>query len=197
MGKFNQEISEGDRILLYFMEDQKAVSPGTKGTIISVSPDPFESDNKIINVKWDDGRTLSILSKYDVWKKLNENISEQTRDEKYNFFSKNSEIFENFDWKFLREYLYKLRDSGVVNMFGSGPLLYCGKNHLDRYYGEGNEDNEDFQEVLDMADESKHKMIQGTMKCLEKKNIDFDIDDFNSYIRKYATKIVNLYVSFS
>jgi hypothetical protein len=82
-------------------------------------------------------------------------------------------------------------------MFQSSPFLYSGKQWIDRYHGENQEDNESFQEVLEMADESKHKMIQGLFKYMESKNIDMDdMGMVNRLIEKFASKIVNLYISF-
>ena len=101
-------------------------------------------------------------------------IEEQTGSREYDFFSKNPEIFENFDYKFLVKYLYKLRKSGVINMFQSAAFLYSGREWIDRYYGENEEDNESFQELLDMAEECRNKMIQGLMKYMESKNMELD-----------------------
>ena len=55
-------------------------------------------------------------------------------------------------------------------MFQAVPFLYSGKEWIDRYHGEDQEDNEDFQEVLEMAEESKDKIVQGVIKYLESKN---------------------------
>jgi hypothetical protein len=125
-------------------------------------------------------------------------IKEQvTGSPEYDFFSKNPEVFENFDYKFLKKFLVKLRNSGVINMFQAAPFLYSGKEWIDRYHGEHEEDNEEFQEVLEMADEAKNKMIQGLLKYMESKNIDADdMDRINHLMRKFATKINQFYVTF-
>jgi hypothetical protein len=116
----------------------------------------------------------------------------------YDFFSKNPEVFENFDYKFLKKYLLKLRESGVINMFQAAPFLYSGKEWIDRYYGEHQEDNKSFQEVLEMADESKNKMIQGLLKYMESKNMDIDdMSRFNSLINRFAMKINQFYITFA
>ena len=114
------------------------------------------------------------------------------------FFSKNPEVFENFDWRFFREFLYKLRDSGVINMMQARPFLYSGKEWIDRYHGENQEENESFQEVLEMADESKDKLIQGLMKYMESKNLNIDdMSRVNHLAEKFASKIVQLYMTFA
>jgi hypothetical protein len=166
--ELNPQLSIGDRIMCLHMDGETSVPMGTNGTVRRISRDPFENDGIVIDVMWDNGSKLNLLSVTDSWIKIDEEtINEQSSDPKYDFFNKNPEIFDNFDWRFLREFLKKLRDSGVINMLQSQPFLYSGKDWIDRYYGENQEDNEDFQEVLEMANESKDKMIQGVLKYME------------------------------
>jgi hypothetical protein len=179
------------------MDGETSVPMGTNGTVRKISRDPFEDDGVIIDVMWDNGNKLSLLSGTDSWIKLDEEtIKEQSSDPKYDFFNKNPEIFDNFDWRFLREFLNKLRDSGVINMLQSQPFLYSGKDWIDRYYGENQEDNEDFQEVLEMANESKDKMIQGVLKYMESNGIEIELSEVNHLIKKFSSSILNLYISF-
>jgi hypothetical protein len=197
--ELNPRLKEGDRVICYHMDGETGVPPGTEGTVTKISRDPFEpnGDELIIEVNWDNGSTLALVSVTDAWKKPKEKIQESTGSVTYDYFSKNPEIFEHFDWRFLREFLYKLRESGVVNMLQSRPFLYSGKQWIDRYHGENQEDNEPFQEVLEMADEAKNKMIQGLLKYMESKNIDMDdMGKVNRLIEKFASKIVNLYITF-
>ena len=197
--ELNPRLKEGDRVICYHMDGETGVPPGTEGTVTKISRDPFEpnGDELIIEVNWDNGSTLALVSVTDAWKKPKEKIQESTGSVTYDYFNKNPEIFEHFDWRFLREFLYKLRESGVVNMLQSSPFLYSGKQWIDRYHGENQEDNEPFQEVLEMADESKNKMIQGLLKYMESKNIDMDdMGKVNHLIEKFASKIVNLYITF-
>jgi hypothetical protein len=199
-GPLNPELKVGDRIMCFHMEGETGVPPGTMGFVTGISRDPFESENdKLINVEWDNGSNLALISSTDAWKKKSNEITESnTGDPHYNFFSKNPEVFENFDWRFFRQFLYKLRDSSVVNMFQAGPFLYSGKEWIDRYHGEDQEDNESFQEVLEMADESKHKMVQGVIKYMTSKNLDLDdMSKVNHYASKFANKIVQLYMTFA
>ena len=81
-------------------------------------------------------------------------------------------------------------------MLQSQPFLYSGKEWIDRYYGEDQEDNEDFQEVLEMADEAKNKMIQGVLKYMESNDIEIELDKVNRLISQFSSKILNLYISF-
>jgi cell division GTPase FtsZ len=78
------------------------------------------------------------------------------------------------------------------------PFLYSGGEWIDRYYGENQEDNEPFQEVLEMAEESRNKMVQGLLKYMESKNMDLDdMSRVNIQLSKLAQKIVQFYVAFS
>jgi hypothetical protein len=199
-GQLNPPVKSGDKIVCYHMDGETGVPAGTFGIVRTVTRDPFETDNdgQIIGVDWENGSKLSLLTTTDAWKKVVEEIQEATGSPEYDFFSKNSEIFENFDYKFLKKYLLKLRDSGVINMFQAAPFLYSGKDWIDRYHGEHQEDNEAFQEMLEMADESKNKMIQGLLKYMESKNIDIDdMDRVNNLMRKFATKINQFYITFA
>jgi hypothetical protein len=199
-GKLNPPVQTGDKIICYHMDGETGVPAGTKGTVTSITRDPFETDNdgQIISVNWENGSKLSLLTTTDAWKKVVEEIQEHTGSPEYDFFSKNPDVFDNFDYKFFKKYLLKLRESGVVNMFTAAPFLYSGEEWIDRYHGEHQEDNEAFQEVLEMADESKNKMIQGLLKYMESKNIEADdMDRVNSLMRKFAIKINQFYITFA
>jgi hypothetical protein len=201
MSKSNKELNpklvKGDRIMCLHMDGETSVPPMTTGTVRSVVRDPFEDNSEIINVNWDNDSTLGLLSITDSWVKIaQETLEEQAGTSEYEYFSKNPEIFDNFDWRFLREFLNKLREASPVNMLQSQPFLYSGKEWIDRYYGENQEDNEDFQEVLEMADEAKNKMIQGVLKYMESEGIEIELDKVNGLIRRFASKILNLYISF-
>lgn len=198
-GELNPKLNIGDRVICYHMDGETGVPPGTEGTVRRVTRDPFEpsGDEVIIEVEWDNGSALALVSSTDAWKKPRKKIQESSNLASYEFFKKNPEIFEYFDWRFLREFLYKLRKSGVVNMLQSQPFLYSGKEWINRYHGENQEDNEPFQEVLEMANEAKNKMVQGLMKYMESKNLDIDdMSKVNNLARNFASKIVNLYITF-
>ncbi len=200
-GPLNPPLEVGDRIMCYHMEGETSVPPGTTGTVSKITSDPFEvGDEYIIHVKWDNNSILSLLTKTDAWKKVEKDNLKEERDSEstWKFITQNPDVFENFDWRWIREYLYKIRKSGIVNMFGSSPFLYSGKEHIERYYGENQEDNEAFQDVLDIADEAKNKMIQGVIKYMEKnnKNLD-DIGLVNRFVQNFANKLVGVYIAFS
>jgi transcription termination factor NusB len=108
----------------------------------------------------------------------------------------NPDIFEHFDWRWFREYLKTIRESGIINMYASSPLLYMGKDSIDRYYGEGKEDEEEFEKVLDGAEESKNKIIKGIMSYMRSKGKDLDdMDEFNRLARNFSQKILSMYIT--
>ena len=196
--ELNPKVSVGDKVMSLHMDGETSVPPMTTGIVRGVVKDPFEVDGEIITVNWDNGSTLALVSITDSWVKVpnEQKIEEQTGSPEFNYFSENPEIFENFDWRFLRKFLTKLKDSGVINIFQAQPFLYSGREWIDRYYGEDQEDNEDFQEVLEMADEAKNKMIQGVLKYMESKGIEIELDKVNNLIAKSSSKILRLYYSF-
>ena len=196
--ELNPKVSVGDKVMCLNMDGESSVPPMTTGIVRNVVRDPFEVDGELITVNWDNGSTLALVSITDSWVKVpnEQKIEEQTGSPEFNYFSENPEIFENFDWRFLRKFLTKLKDSGVINIFQAQPFLYSGREWIDRYYGENREDDEDFQEVLEMADEAKNKMIQGVLKYMESKDIEIELDKVNRLIGQFSSKILNLYISF-
>lgn len=197
--EINPQVNRGDRIMCLHMDGETSVPMGTTGTVRSVVRDPFEVDELIINVDWDNGNKLGLLSTTDTWVKISQEKLEESKSDytSFNFFSENPEIFENFDWRFLRDFLYKLRESSVVNMHQAEPFLYSGEDWIERYYGEGKEEDENFQELLSVANEAKDKMVQGVLKYMESKNMEIDLDKVNRLVSKFAREIVNLYIAFS
>jgi hypothetical protein len=194
----NQKVKPGDKIVLLHMEGESKPSIGDKGVVYSITRDPMEDDNLIIAVKWDDGSTLSILSKYDFYKVIETavNESDSKPEGKYTVLVNNLDIVRAYDMRGFKEYLELVRKSGITNMFGASPFLYSGKQHIDRYYGEGREDDENFQNLLNDADEARNKMISGTMKFLEQKGKDStDIDAISRNISINANKLLSIWMS--
>jgi len=195
--ELNPTLKSGDRVMCLHMDGEISVPMGTTGTVRDVVRDPFEDNGQIINVKWDNDSNFSLLTVTDQLIKEPIDKLQEQRDNSYDFFQENPDIFENFDYRFLRNYLYKVREASSVNMFESTPFLYSGREWIDRYYGEDQEDNEAFQEVLEMADEAKNKMIQGTLNYMESRNMEIDLDKVNRVISRLAQKILQFYISFS
>lgn len=196
------KVKPGDVIVLYHMDDEM-MSPGTKGTVLRITRDPFEDDNKIIEVLWENGSTLSLMSKYDVWKVLeNQPITENVRGQS-DFIRHSEDVFRNFDVKAIREFLMDLRDSGITNMFGSSPLLYSGSDYIVQRFGspydiefQDDKNFEAYERVILNADAIKNKVINGVMKSLESRDEDFDIDLVNREVQKASKKLLNMYMVF-
>lgn len=192
--EFNPKLKKGDNITLLYMKGE-TMSPGLKGTVISVE-NVFGED--IIQVDWENGRKLSLLSTEDAWTKTEaKKIEEAYRDDSW--LSKNLDI-ANFNTTVLLNFLIKLRDSGITNMFGAAPYLYMGKDRIEhefhyRDFDELGDQEERFQEMLSMADEAQSEMIKGVIKILEKENKELDIDTINNYLRKYSQKILMHYIN--
>ena len=183
--------------------DDEMMSPGTKGTVLRITRDPFEDDNKIIEVHWENGSTLSLMSKYDAWKVLeNQPITENVKGQS-DFIRHSEDVFRNFDVRAIREFLMDLRDSGITNMFGSSPLLYSGSDYIVQRFGspydidfQDDKNFEAYERVILNADAIKNKVINGVMKSLESRDEDFDIDLVNREVQKASKKLLNMYMVF-
>lgn len=198
-GKMNPPLEVGDKIVCYHMEGESAVPPGTEGIVTKISRDPFEvKDENIINVKWDNGSSLALITSTDAWKLVErKNIEEQRDVRGWSFFEKNPDLFEYFDWRWFRDYLKLVQDSGIVNMLEAAPFVYSGREHIDRYHGEGREDDESFQKLLDSADEAKDKFIVNLLDYMQAKDLDVDdIDRVNTYARMFSKALLGAYMTF-
>jgi len=197
----NPELKIGDEIMLYHMDDEIHIPPGTKGSVTKIVNDPFEEGNKIIHVRWENGSTLSILSNYDVYKLVKKKIDESDDPYKFDPYAKwmaeNRDIKKFFDLSYYKKFYEAVRESGVENMFGAGPLLYYGKDNLERYYGQGREDDDTFNELLNIADDAKAKFISQLVDYGIHKKIDLnDESALNRMAGKIASKLLTYYMQF-
>ena len=201
-----QDLNPGDRILLYHMENE-LMGVGAKGTVQRVSFDPFEADNQIISVKWDDGSTLSLLSKYDYYKKINDKPINESMDDpmkKFNFLKDNRNFLKNFDNVSIQNFLKDLKDSGITNMLNAGSYLYSGEKwilnrHGSPYDNESMDENqiEAYEKVLANAETVKNKIIDGVYKNIQGQGFDFDISEFNREVKKQINRLLNFYMLFA
>ena len=93
--ELNPRLTAGDRVMCLHMDGETSVPPMTLGTVRSVVRDPFEDDAEIINVAWDNGNSLGLLSVTDRWVKApQEQIEESSSPQnQYDFLSKNPDVF--------------------------------------------------------------------------------------------------------
>jgi hypothetical protein len=195
----NPKLKVGDRVQIMHMEDEMDIIPmGTWGPVERVSN---VMDEDIYGVKWDNGKTLNILSTTDVWD-TEENrgefkkkkISEQDETERHKALVKNMDVFTNFKMRYLYEYLKKVRDCGVVNMFQAAPLLYMGKDRMEHFFKYNDIENEICDEVLDMANMAQHEMVTGVIKVLESQGKEDSIEIINRYLQRYSQKVLENYM---
>jgi len=197
----NEPVKAGDRIILLKMSGEFAMPPGLRGTVSSVGMDPFEPDDLIIMINWDNGSTLSLLSGIDFYKKIPNEVNEGVikgnmfESERFNYMKNNKELFDNFDWKKILEFLNNIKESGVTNMLGSSPFLYSGRKWIENKYGDYPNNPDAFEKVLNSADEIKNEMIQGTLKSMKSGGYD-DIGKINNRVEKFARSFLTLFMVF-
>ena len=208
--KINPRLKEGDRIVLIMMPGEDAVSYGDRGTVSKVN-----HAHSFIQyfVNWDNASTLALIEDIgdkstvgDRWMseedfddlmklKKRKNLGE-SEEEKMKKFMANVEVFRTFDREFLFKFLEKLRESGIVNMYAAAPYLYMGGGRIygENHYNE-NKDEEAFDELVEMADEAKDKMIQGAIKILEKEGKEITVEKVSRVIKKYAGMVLDMWMT--
>jgi len=198
----NPKVKIGDRVMLVYMEDELDLSTKDKGTVTSVTRDPFETDEcYIIGVDWDEGSSLSLLSCRDVYRLIKDKITENTEyqnsreEDQIDFLINNRDIRKNFNRNLIFNYLDKLRESGVVNMYESPKFLYSGRDWIDRYYGENPPNQEAFDEVLEMADNVKSELINGVLKSINDLDGDYN-DEYFRNLERLVFKAANRFTTF-
>lgn len=213
----NPTLKVDDRIVLIAMPGENAVTYGDRGTVTGVN-DVRSFIQYFIN--WDNGSTLALLedlgdrsNTVDKWmfeedfdriikkKRIKESDSERRKNEQ-DTIVKNRLVFTKFDTKFLFDYLEKLRQSSVVNMFGinekvsPNQYLYLGKERIAHEHKYNNSKDDDaFEELVEMADEAKDKMIQGAMKVLETEGKEISVENVSKVIGQYSKKILVMWMT--
>ena len=71
VNEIKEKYPEGTRIQLDYMDDERAIEPGTKGTVDHVD------DFGHIHTKWDNGRTFVVVPDDDKFHK----VTERNRDD--------------------------------------------------------------------------------------------------------------------
>lgn len=198
----NPEVKKGDRIVCIDMKDEFGVTPLTRGTVKRVGPDVFSKDNVIIYVSWDNGRDLSLLSEVDKWvlesdferiqkKKIKESF------EKEKNLMKAVGLAKYYKMAVLFKFLETLRKSGIINMFGASDYLWMGNDRINSIhkYDSNTEENEQYDELLDIADEVQSIMVRGAIKHLEDMKKNPDPGNINRQMQKDASQILITWMS--
>ncbi len=209
--KINPRLEEGDRIVLIMMPGETSVSYGDRGTVIKVN---HTSSFIQYFVQWDNGSTLALIedlgdksNTIDKWmkedifdilmkSKQKKNLGESNQRQKMEHFMSNVEVFRTFDRQFLFAFLEKLRESGIVNMFGAAPYLYMGSDRIASVHKyDENKDDDAFDELVEMADEAKDKMIQGAVKVLQKEGKEITVESVSRVIKRYSSKVLDMWMT--
>ena len=94
-------------------------------------------------------------------------------------------------WK-IYDFLEKLRKSGVVNMGAAYPYLIIGSDRIAHEHKYTNKNDEEFNEVLDMADDIRDVMIRGSFKHVDSKrkgNTEDGDEDDDRYLRSVENQM--------
>lgn len=193
--RLNPELKIGDRVRCLLMKDDElSVPPGTMGVVERISN---FGNEKHYYVKWENGSTLALLSDADVWDKgqNKKSDSENLQEVNMKFILKNEDVWKYFNLKLITKFFEAVRLSGIINMFGASPLLYMGRDKIERKFeDEYGSDSDDFQNVLDMANDVQADLIHGVIEILNKEGKEESLENINYYLRKYSTKLWETFV---
>lgn len=199
MKKLNPNLEPGDEIILIDMDDPfTTITPGTKGIVMRKTNVMGDTQ---YSVNWENGSRLELLDGVDKWMLLSDfngkNLKEQhDHQEEMDFFLRNSDNFKNYNIRWLRNYLMVLRESGITNMFGAAKYLYMGKERIEHEfkYDDITEDNEAYDELLEMADEAQSIMVNGAVQTLENNNKELSVQSINRELSKASKEILNIFI---
>jgi hypothetical protein len=181
---FSQNDGDGNPINGYSPEGNK--TPGTPKYIKKIANLP---KSEYMSVKKNYKKGNEVTSK----RKLVEDKGGSV--EEFKNMIKNPHIFKNFNLNFLRTYLLAIRDSGITNMYAASPYLFMGRERIEHQFKYTPiHDEEAFEKVLEMADQSQAEMINGTIKTLESLDIEVNLENINRYLRKLSPQILEKYM---
>jgi hypothetical protein len=192
----NPELVVGDRIvILHMSEEPFSVPIGTKGEVMGITQTPWGIQYQ---VNWDNGSKLDIIPGEDFWKKEKNKIQENMLDD----LKKKREGLKVFDYfnkpEDILNFMFKLKESGIANMFDMSYFLLMDENTLrrwliGRYSDEEIEDK--YEELLETVEPMRNQLIYGLMNYMEKNNKSVeDLDLVNNEFKKFARMISNTYV---
>ena len=201
----NPKVKSGDNIILIYMKDPYSpIAGGVKGVVDSVSKDPFDEGEEIISVKWENGRSLSLVSSEDMWMKeddLKTNIKEAHNNPNLDNLISLKEIFKYSNEKIFFDFLSKIRESGLVNMFESGQFLVSGPKYLQKFIEfeemkTGREYDEDMvDELMDMSQKTRDEFIRMAMKMVEDEETeDYSNRNLEKKMRALTSKALKYYI---
>lgn len=161
----NPIVKEGDRIVCIYMNDPYSPIPGgTGGLVTRVSDDPELIGEKIIDVEWDNGRSLSLISSEDIWLKSedlpdkNQHISESVEELKTKIIDNELNI-QDFD-----DLINQLNDEDINDLF---------LRNLDRKLLKSGDKNENVRKYISKYLDS----LQTRGNIEQDPSDDFDVED--------------------
>lgn len=187
--RINPTLKVGDRIVLIHTSDD-SIPFGTKGVVRGTNK---FSNWEQYNVEWENGSSLFLLDD-DKW--MYEDDFESRRQkikESMDDIGKHSKTIRYFKMSILRKFLEKLRESGVTNMFAAGPYLWMGKERiLNKHRYE--DTNDEFDELLEMADEAQSLMINGCIKKIKDNGKEVNAESINRCLQRSSSDVMNFWM---
>ena len=196
----NAPLEKGDTVVCIKMQDEYGVPGGVPGVVKSVAN--VMGDMQYY-VEWDNGSKLALIEGVDKWMKV---VQDDTIEESFFMTKKGlikeskkasekfNDLSEYYDIRLIKKFLDALRLSSVTNMFQAGQYLYLGKERIahEHKYNKFSDDNQEaFDEVLDMAEEVRNEMIKGSFSSIDNRNQGNDNDDEDEDDRRYLRSVEN------
>jgi hypothetical protein len=200
--KYNPHLEKGDRVICIYMYDEFPITTGMRGTVTGFDD---ERGERVYNVNWDNGSRLGLVKGVDKWMKesdlgknrkkpTNETVIKKKNFLNENFYEQNRELFKYFNHGLLHRYLKALRASSITNMFGAKPYLYMGRERIEhKHYYDNIHNEEEYEKVLEMADEVRDEMIRGAMKYLQEKGEEVNLKKVSKLVEEFSKKMVLAY----
>jgi hypothetical protein len=114
--------------------------------------------------------------------------------------SQNKNLKDNFNFlthvkskKDVFDFLSKLQNSGLTNMLAARPFLTYTSDDLKKYIAGQFKDVDDYEDIINAADNSRDALIRGVFNWAEEKGID-DMDSINRLFNKLTEEAIRLYV---
>lgn len=79
-------------------------------------------------------------------------------------------------------------------MFGASPYLYVGKNKIEQEMLYKDLEGDEYDDMLDNADQARDEMISGTVKYLESNNKEISVENVQKFLPRLAVKVVENYM---
>jgi hypothetical protein len=190
--EYNVDLEVGDTVICIHMDDPYSpVTTGMRGTVKRRSEVFGETQ---YNVDWDNGSRLALISGVDKWarvpkKRTDESVLITTKKNFLveNFYKEHKDYFKYFNHRLFHQFMKKLRESGVANMFGSPQYLYMGRERIEHKHKYDDIPNEEsYDDMLEMSEDVRNDLISGSMTYLEDNNKEVNPRSVSRVVEKFA-----------